>query len=295
MSEKLHFGDYLKEAFVNRWNLLLLGASVAGAMISGQPDIVLPLVGAAELAYLGVLASNKRFQWIVKARRAHAQKSSAEKERATRYRELYVGLTGDARRQFDQLKARCEVLQDLAAEPNVAAAEVATSRLIGVNRLLWVYLKLLHTQQRLERFFDSTDESEILQLEESSQRHIERLRSQESEDAIAEKKLASLEDTLQTARARRANLELARKNYEFVNVELKRIAAKLSGLAEMAVSHQDPSVITRNVDDVVESVEATEEAIGELQSFTGLTALDEGTPTILDAKDKARMRQKAGH
>ena len=35
---------YLQEAFMFRWNLLLLGGAGAAAIITGHPDIALPLV-----------------------------------------------------------------------------------------------------------------------------------------------------------------------------------------------------------------------------------------------------------
>lgn len=298
--------DYVKEAFKVRWNMLLFGAGVAFAFISGRPDIGLPIVAAAELAYLTTLATNKRFRWIVDARRRHAEMSAEEKDRQSRFQELYDGLNEANTERFDSLRARCEVLQDLASAAAASSAlgvdHVAETQLEGVNRLLWVFLKLLHTKQRLERFFHSTDEGEIVKLQEETQRRMEMLEERDGaeDDPILEKKQSSLKDTLNTAAERLENLKRARQNYEYVNMELERIAAKLSGLAEMAVNRQDPSIITTEVDDVARSVEATEEAISELQVYTGLTSRDTAAPSILssdaeaEAKRKARQRQKAG-
>ena len=39
-------GRYLRTAFTYHWNLLYVGAGVAVAVISGRPDVVLPLVAA---------------------------------------------------------------------------------------------------------------------------------------------------------------------------------------------------------------------------------------------------------
>src|SRR5262245_64022473 len=63
---------YLKEAFLFRWNLLLLGGASVAAIISGHPDVALPLVAAAEITYLAGLATLPRFQAAIDAR-AHAE------------------------------------------------------------------------------------------------------------------------------------------------------------------------------------------------------------------------------
>ena len=105
---------------------------------------------------------------------------------------------------------------------------------------------------------------------------------------MAEKKRKSLEDTLATVAARRDNIKKARENHDFVTLELERIAAKLNGIAELAVNRQDPGLLSHDVDDVARSVQATEEAIGELQSFTGLTVDDVAAPEILSAPERVR-------
>ena len=45
--------EYLKRAFLYRWNLLLFLGGAAAAALSPWPDALLPLLLAAEVAYLG--------------------------------------------------------------------------------------------------------------------------------------------------------------------------------------------------------------------------------------------------
>ena len=59
---------YLKEAFTYRWNLLIFGGATAAAVISGRPDVALPLVAAGELAYLAGLTTLPRFQAAIDAK-----------------------------------------------------------------------------------------------------------------------------------------------------------------------------------------------------------------------------------
>jgi multidrug resistance efflux pump len=134
----------------------------------------------------------------------------------------------------------------------------------------------------LERFFWQIDANEIDRLERESRELLDRLQTTEVGGAIADKKRRSIEDLLATVNARRANIAKARENYEFVSIELQRIEAKLSGIAELAVNRQNPDMLSHDVDEVARSVEATEEAIGELHSLTGLALSDDiMTPEIL--------------
>src|SRR5215510_9057577 len=59
---------YLKEAFLFRWNLLILGGASCAALLSGHVDVVLPLVAAAEVIYLGGLSTLPRFQAAIDAK-----------------------------------------------------------------------------------------------------------------------------------------------------------------------------------------------------------------------------------
>ena len=52
--------EYLKRAFLYRWNLLLFFGGAAAAALSPWPDALLPLLLAAEIAYLGSLVSRPK-------------------------------------------------------------------------------------------------------------------------------------------------------------------------------------------------------------------------------------------
>lgn len=63
------FTKYLGAAFSWHWNMLAFGAAVVFAFLSGHPDIFLPLFGAAEIAYLGLLSTHPKFRKSVDARK----------------------------------------------------------------------------------------------------------------------------------------------------------------------------------------------------------------------------------
>jgi len=71
--------DYLKEAFLFRWNLLLFGGGVAAAALTPVAAVLLPLVAAAELTYLAGLVSIPRFRAAIDAK-VHAMTSGSGTE-----------------------------------------------------------------------------------------------------------------------------------------------------------------------------------------------------------------------
>ena len=55
----------MKRAFTWHWHLLGLGVGVVAGIFSGHPEMVLPLVAAGELLYLGMLGTNDRGEFFL--------------------------------------------------------------------------------------------------------------------------------------------------------------------------------------------------------------------------------------
>ena len=72
----MSLGKYVKTAFMNRWNLLAFLGGLGFAVLSGMPDVIAPLVLAAEVGYLGLLSTRPRFQLAVDAQEAKAAREA---------------------------------------------------------------------------------------------------------------------------------------------------------------------------------------------------------------------------
>jgi hypothetical protein len=107
-------GRYLKAAFTYHWNLLAVGAGTAFALISGRPDVVLPLVAAGEVLYLASMFSNDRFRSAVDAREAKARRQADTAETRAAYDRIREQLPPHLLRRFDQLRSHCQKLTELA-------------------------------------------------------------------------------------------------------------------------------------------------------------------------------------
>jgi hypothetical protein len=275
--------EYAKAAFMDRWHLLVLGGATAAALIGPARDVSFPLIFAAELVFLGVIATNPRFQRSIDARAGAVDNERKQYEATQRFNKLYFGLDSEAQRLFKALRQRCEIINEVVPhEVDEHIDKMEDWQAQGVNKLLWVYLKLLHTRMNLARFLKSTDEAEFLEMEKRTR---ERLQSLEKENSETKEKMRhSLEDTLATIDTRKLNLAKARENFEYVGLELDRISTKVTALSELAVNRQDPALITTGVDEFAKSVETTEQTIGDLRAFTGLSAEDEEAPAIMERR-----------
>jgi len=297
---------YLKEAFLFRWNLLLLGGAGAAAVISGHPDVALPLVAAAELTYLAGLSTMPRFQRAIdvkahKEGRAAGQPQAQATQNATTARERIIevlkSLAEDRRGRFLRLRARCVEMTRIAnavrGETTDASGASADLRQPALDRLLWVFLKLLLSDQAIARFLEAADASKILSTIGGLTDRIKKREEAVAEtDRADDRILRSLQDSLATAQLRMDNITKARGNAEFVAAELDRLENKIQAVIEMAVSHSDPDEMSSRIDAIADGISQTEQTIRELQTITGMTAQDE-TPSILGA-DIAQPAAPAG-
>jgi chemotaxis protein histidine kinase CheA len=274
----------IKSAFLYHWNLLAFGAGLAFAFLSPAPEVFVPIVAAGELAYLGFLGTHPRFQKYVAAQEAKGERQEEAASPEEALQRILQSLPQKSVARFDALRARCLELRQIALglkDPTRADAPMPLEelQLAGLDRLLWTFLRLLFTQNMLDRFFLKTNEEQIKKtianLEQS-------LKSQTfpPEDLQKQKIRKTLEDNIQTSKERLANLEKARDNSELVRLEIDRLENKIQSLCEMAINRQEPDYIVRQVDEVASSMVQTERTMNELEFATGLHA-EEQVPQLV--------------
>jgi hypothetical protein len=286
--------DYLKEAFLFRWNLLFfLGGTAAAAMTPLAP-VALPLVAAGELLYLTGLVSVPRFRAAIDAKK-HAEARAAAggptppEQPAPSLVTMLGGLPAGARTRFQQLHARCVEMRGIAAGVRGAAGDASAGaeeiRTPGLDRLLWLFLRLLLSKAALDRFLQSMNQQEI------SARLVELRKNFEAAKGGDERIVRSLQDSIASAELRLDNYDRAKKNAHFVSVELDRIEGKIQALAEMAVNRQDPDFLSSQVDSAADSMRQTEKAVSELQHLTGLADQLQEPPAILETDLRQVLRE----
>lgn len=277
--------DYLREAFLFRWNLLFFLGSAAAAALTPLAGVLVPLVAAGELTYLTGLVSIPRFRAAIDAKVRRAGQTEAAPEATAEppvsLVTMLTGLPPEARARFERLHARCLELRSIAAgvrgaagDPGGSAEEIRTP---GLDRLLWLFLRLLLSKTALDRFLQSMNEGDITRNLASLRESLAAAQGRGDERIVR-----SLQDSVASGELRLDNYGRATKNAEFVSVELDRIEGKIQALAEMAVNRQDPDFLSNQVDSAAESMRQTERAVSELQHLTGLADQLQEPPAILE-------------
>ena len=273
--------EYVKRAFIYRWNLLLFFGGAAGAALSPWPDALLPLLLAVEIAYLGTLVSRPRFRDAIDAQVHKEAQSGTRPGEVTSTGSLIEevnSLSPQYRQRFEALLMRC--LEMKAITRGVGSQSASSSEDLStpaLDRLLWIFLRLLKSQQGLDRFLRSTNEGEIRARIDEVKAKLNGTTAQE------ERFKRSLEDNAAAQEIRLENYKKAGENAEFVRLELDRIEAKIQALVESSVNRQDPNVLSSQIEGVTASVQSTEAAIRELQQITGVVDQMQEPPAILDA------------
>ena len=277
---------YIKAAFTNKWNLLAFLGGMGFAFISGRPDIVAPVVLAAEIAYLGLLGTHPKFQKYVNAQEAKSQRQARSQTNEQILNSIRHGLPRELLNRYKNLRARCLELRQIASDlkqPGLDqhGSSLDSMQVAGLDRLLWVYLRLLFTKHSLQRFFNNTS---LENIRRDRQRVEEQLSSldQKAETPHTEKMRRALQDNLKTMEDRIRNYERAQANHDFVYLEIDRLENKITSLAELAVNRQEPDFISSQVDQVAESMLETEKTMNDLEFVTGFRQVDEEAPHLLE-------------
>jgi hypothetical protein len=286
---------YLREAFLFRWNLLLFGGGVAAAALTPLAAVLLPLVAAAEVTYLAGLVSIPRFRAAIDAK-MHAKTSGGDAPAGPPAPPVSLvtmlgGLPRDSRQRFERLHARCLEMRGIAAGVRGAAGETGAGEEIrtpGLDRLLWLFLRLLLSRAALDRFLQTMNEQEITTRLAELRKNLATAQSGGDERVVR-----SLQDSIAMGELRLDNFSRAKKNADFVSIELDRIEGKIQALAETAVNRQDPDFLSSQVDSAAESMRQTEKAVSELQHLTGLADQLQEPPAILETDLREVLRHDA--
>ena len=164
--------NYLKKAFLNQWNLLLFAGGCGAATIAAATgntqlaQVILPTVMAVEIGYLGLLGTHPKYQSYVDAQVAKANRQRSSQDNQQILEKIKRGLPDKLYDKYRSLKKRCQRLGAIANDlktPNSidSALDLDSMQSKGLDRLLWVYLRLLYSQHALDQFFDTVSEKKI--------------------------------------------------------------------------------------------------------------------------------------
>lgn len=266
----LGYLDYVKAAF--RWpvRLPLLGPMplnkllVAGFAILGFGHPGFWLLGAAyEIAYLVWLPGNPRFQNLVRA----TMQGRIDEQWEEREGEILARLTRDAQLRYRQLADRCRQILHPAETSSLAGIEDLKAG--NLNHMLWIFLNLLLTRQRIRENLDKC-------LQENLQGEIDKLRSKLAAEKPDSPVARSLSGTLEIQQKRLENQAKASEGLRVTEAELYRIEKQIALIQEELAVCKDPQVLSARLDGVVKSLQDTNQWMSDNVQL--LSTLDEEPP-----------------
>ncbi|MBC8127169.1 MAG: hypothetical protein H8M99_08515 [Gloeobacteraceae cyanobacterium ES-bin-144] len=273
-------GAALKRSFVWHWHILGLGAGVAAAVISGAPLLWLPFLAAAELGYLGFLGLNPRFQKVLKAEKVLPPPIPIDPQ--LRLQQLIEFLSKADAQRFESLHRRCSELLQLRSSMGTKdqASGVNNFRGESLDRMLWLFLKLLHQRSGLERFLSAT-RREVIETElQSANQQLANAQERDKSAALPESRLTtSIRERVVTIQERLDNHRQASEGLELVTAEIDKTEQQITHLCEVGMTMADSAGLSVQIDSISASLQSSEKLFSEA-SFSQIYD-DEPAPPLL--------------
>lgn len=235
--------DYLKEAFWIRsrvpglgsipWNVL--GVVGFGILGFGNPGFWL-LGAGLEAAYLVTLGTNGRFQNLVDARK----RLVLEKDREAEKQAFIERLDRPSQQQLSQMTRRIRKVLQIYAE-NQTDDFIVEGNAQALQRLEWLYLKLLLARHLLQAHNAPDEEAQLTERAQQLTRELE-------EKTMSETLRQSKQATLEITRKRLAHLGRREETLAEIESDLTRIESQIDLALDQATMSGKPELLSGNID-----------------------------------------------
>jgi hypothetical protein len=233
---------YLKAAFLIRPCLPGIGPvpvnvlfAIAMAILGfGHPAFWLIGIGV-ETALLVGLSTNPRFQKLTDAMDDYSGQSDAEAKRQSLIQQLLPA----ARARMIGLQARCNKAEDMARGQGVDDYAIEGNR-AALNKLAWLYLKLLTARQYLQSQESQSNETEL-------RRQIASLQHDLGDTHISDTLREAKSGTLQILQRRIELLQKRAQSLEEIESNITRIEAQVDLAVENAGMSAQPQAVSSNI------------------------------------------------
>ncbi len=253
----------LKRAFLWHWHLLALGTAAGVALLSGHADVAIPLVAGAELAYMGFMANNVRFQKVITGQEMLAQKAAESAEQALARITSFIRVEDQQR--FIQLRDRCAALLRLRRRMDEQDGPGITDTLRGesLDRMLWLFLKLLHQKSGLEKFLASTALADIRRSGDESARQLEDSLVRDKAAGTESRLTVSIREKMKAISDRLKNHQQASENHELVCSEIDKTEQQITQLCEAGMTMRDTGELGAQIDALTDTLRMSDKTFAD--------------------------------
>ncbi len=282
------FWDYVRHAFNARPIGMFVPPNWVGMGLFALLGTLNPgfwIIGCGlELAYLGTLANNQRFQRIVHA----TQQWQSRRQWQTSVDDQVRQLSPDGQRRYRTLETRCRSILE-QQQHMVAAPAGLEAQGESLNRLLWVFLRLMLTRQAIDRIVQeaSGGNEDTNRLQE----RIQNLQTRLKEESIGEELRKSLAGQVEILQQRVEKRREAREKLAFLDAELIRIEEQAELVREQAVLSTDSQTVSQRIDQITATLGGTSQWINEQQKIYGAVEDLLAEPPALSSNAPTRQSQ----
>ncbi len=280
--------NYTKEAFLQPLNLgALLAFTVLGFAAGGvglAANLILTLVCAVELLYLGIVPRMPRFRKIIKLKKLSERNPRAEEK------DVFKRLGENSKRQYLVLRRLVKLTKNNFDTLPYTSQGLLESIRKKLDRLLFDYLNLLDLYKRYRVYTDSNVEERLQEEVRKEEKIIDHLESEK----------------LQKTKRRRVNIlkkrlkkfEVAKEKYLICETHLETIEDAIRYIYEQSMTMSDPEEIGIQLDSLLTEMEETSSLIDELGSAPFITQSDIDEATLdfeLEQAREKKQRTKVPH
>ena len=248
--------NYLKAAFLNVYNLALLGGAATAAALTGDWLIGVGALGV-EALWLVLGPDLKPFQRAVR----ESDRQQREKEDRARVDKLMAELS---EREWQRAKAldelRREIERDMANNPSFQAILLATE-LEKLAQLHASFVRLASACRRAESYLQAVDVRD-LQRQIAAQKNLQEKMTDEAVRDLAGKNARVLEKRLETIKDIETFLARARGQMNLIENSVRL-------LRDQALTMTSPDQLTEQLDDLLNGVDAVQASVKEAEALIG--------------------------
>ena len=246
--------NYLKAAFLNVYNLSLLGGAAAASLITGDWLVGLGALGL-EALWLVTGPDLKPFQRAVR----ESLRQEQEKEDRARVDKLMADLP---QHEWQRAKAldelRREIQRDVQQNPSFQAILMKTE-LEKLSQLHASFVRLASACQRAESYLQAVNLND-LKKQADAQARIQDSSQDEQVRELARKNANVIEKRLSTIRDIEAFLARARGQMNLIENSVRL-------LRDQALTMTSPDQMTEQLDDLLTGVDAVQQSVKDAEAM----------------------------
>lgn len=248
--------NYLKAAFLNVYNLALLGGAATAAALTGDWLIGAGALGL-EAIWLVLGPDLKPFQRAVREN----ERAEREKEDRARVDKLMAELS---EREWQRAKAldelRREIERDMQNNPSFQAILLATE-LEKLSQLHASFVRLASACRRAESYLQAVDLRD-LERQITAQKNLQEKMADEAVRELAGKNATVLQKRLETIKEIETFLARARGQMNLIENSVRL-------LRDQALTMTSPDQLTEQLDDLLSGVDAVQASVKEAEALIG--------------------------